>query len=100
MKSVLLLILMLVPGLAQGGTPYSPECNWFGTQVGARGQAWREVLNKNEIDAFLWKHCNTPYCGREDRGHYSMVYEHMPCNRACFKLKKARYLAACTSQKP
>ncbi|ABK45601.1 hypothetical protein Mmc1_3111 [Magnetococcus marinus MC-1] len=94
-RFVLLLLLLSLPRVAFAGGALSPECNWFGAQVGVLGEAWQQVLKQRSIDALLWKHCNTPYCGREDRGHYSMVYEHMPCNRTCFKEKKARYVAAC-----
>nr|CRH04244.1 Conserved exported protein of unknown function [Candidatus Magnetococcus massalia] len=89
---------VLLPGNLSAAFQGSPECGWFGTSVGARSAQWQQILNRNEIDRFLWKHCNSRYCGREPRGHYSMVYEHMPCSRSCFKTKKARYLQACGTQ--
>ncbi|OSM06991.1 hypothetical protein MAIT1_00109 [Magnetofaba australis IT-1] len=75
--------------------PTSIECNLFGASIGQRGAAWANIIASGGIVETLWKHCNTRYCGREARGHYSMVYEHMPCSRACYRIKKQRYDAAC-----
>ncbi|MBF0369332.1 MAG: hypothetical protein HQL52_07755 [Magnetococcales bacterium] len=84
------------PAQALSGFPQSNECRWFGTTIGVRGQAWEQVAgSRGQVERLINKHCNTRHCQRMPRGHWSMVYEVMPCGKECFIEKSRQYREVC-----
>ncbi len=94
----LLFSFLLTPQEALSGFIGSPECNWFGTSIGANGATWNQMAAGGGARGFIFRHCNTQYCGRNPRKTYALVYERMPCDQTCVKKKMAAYRKACTNQ--
>ncbi|MBF0186895.1 MAG: hypothetical protein HQL50_03115 [Magnetococcales bacterium] len=97
MSTVLFLTVLGIAGSGESGYPYSPQCRWFGASIGITGQAWMEIANGG-AEAAIRQHCEAVTCSRAPRKTYALVYERMPCDKACYRIKVERYRKACTQQ--